>query len=135
MVKFIAKKKNFFFGKKKNLKYAIIVFKRTHSNIFITLLDLNNKVIICKSSGISKVGDSKKKKIAPQAIENIVKDLSSYFILYKISFVNIFLKVRITVHILNLVRELERYGIKISSFVDIKRLPHNGLRGKNLRRV
>jgi ribosomal protein S11 len=111
------------------------VFKRKHSNIFITLLDLRKKVIICKSSGIAKVGDSKKKKIAPQAIEKIVKYLSRYFDLYKISIVSVFLKVRVTVHLFNLIRELSRYGITIRAFVDIKRLPHNGLRGKNLRRV
>src|SRR5271155_3674624 len=99
----VVKKKNYFFGKKR-LKCAIIVFKRTHSNIFITLLDLKKKVIICKSSGIVKVGDSKKKKIAPQAIEKIIKELSIYFNLYKIVFVKILLKVRVTVHILNLVR-------------------------------
>jgi len=134
MIKIVEKKKKFFLGRRR-VKRALVVFKRTHSNIFITLLDLKKKVIICKSSGIVKVGDSKKKKIAPQAIEKIVKALSSYFYLYKISIVSILLKVRVSVHVLNLMRELSRYGIKIRSFVDVKRVPHNGLRGRNLRRI
>jgi len=41
---------------------AYLLFNRTYSNIFITLLDAKQKIIITKTSGISKVGNNKKKK-------------------------------------------------------------------------
>lgn len=130
---FLEKKSYFFFGT--STQKALLVYKKKHSNLFLTLMDLKKKVIVCKTSGIVKVGDKKKQKISPQSIELIVNKLISYLQLYAITTVIVLLKVKPTVHVFNLVRELTRNGIKIESFIDKKRKAHNGQRGRNLRRI
>ena len=121
---------NFFFNKVGNL-----VVNRSHSNIFITLLDKNNKVVICKSSGACDVGNSKKKKKSPQALENIVSKLINYFEMYNIKGLNIILKVKFSSHIVILVKELTDRGIKILKFINRQRVGHNGMRGRKIRRI
>jgi ribosomal protein S11 len=134
-MKSLQKKEHFFFGENLESLSAILIYKRTHSNIFITLLDNNKKVVICKSSGIVKVGDNKKQKVATQAIEQIADSLIKIFNFYKIVLVEILLKSNISLHIFSLVRLLLLKGIVIKSFLDIKRFAHNGMRGRNPRRV
>lgn len=45
----LKKNNNFFLGKSRN--FGRLYMRRTYSNIFITLTDMNNQVIICKTSG------------------------------------------------------------------------------------
>ena len=59
--KFKLKKNHFFFGNLK-LKIAKLYIRRSYTNVFITLCDLNNKVIICKSSGSSDNIKNKRRK-------------------------------------------------------------------------
>lgn len=63
---------------------AFIHIRRTYSNIFVTLTDLNANVIVCKSSGSSGIIRSKRRKKAPQALENIVNALMPYLKLYEL---------------------------------------------------
>lgn len=116
-------------------KTGNIVINRSHSNIFLTLLDIKLKVIICKSSGTSDVGDSKKKKKSPQAIENIISDLIPFFLKYNITRVNIILKVKFSSHVVILVKELMDNGIDIIKFISRQRVGHNGMRGRKIRRI
>ena len=44
-------KNHFFFGFKKEFNVARVFLRRTYTNIFITLTDLHDKVIVCKTSG------------------------------------------------------------------------------------
>ena len=73
-------KLHFNFGDKDN-KTAKIYLRKTWSNIFITLCDLKNKVIICKTSGNSKISESKRRKKIAMAIETIMKYLYNETIL------------------------------------------------------
>ncbi len=61
---------------------AKLYFRKSFSNIFITLTDLCSQTIVCKTSGCSGVKSSKRAKKSPYAIENIVKELNVYFKLY-----------------------------------------------------
>lgn len=61
---------------------AKLYFRKTFSNIFLTLTDLCSKTIVCKTSGCSGVRNSKRAKKSPYAVENIVKELNIYFKLY-----------------------------------------------------
>lgn len=81
---FMAKrlKKKIHFNSKRHT--AVIYSNKSYTNISVTLTDLKRKVIIRKSSGSSGIEGSKRRKIAPQAIENILKEMSQYFKLYKI---------------------------------------------------
>jgi len=122
-------------GKKKN-KIAKIYIKRTYTNIFITLTDLNNKVIICKTSGSSdnSIFNKRRKKI-PQAIEKIIFKINNYLKLYNITNIHLILKMRIKSHVYTLLSKLYSYGIKISSITSKRLIAHNGVKGRNLRRL
>jgi ribosomal protein S11 len=132
MKKFLIRKKHFVFGPKGS---AYLILNKVHSNIFITLTDYNNKVIICKTSGMCDVGTTKKKKTAPNAVENIVKGLALFFKTYDIRVVDIIIRFKITNHMLILVKELLALGVAIRYFLLRMRLSHNGLRGRKIRRV
>jgi len=132
MKKDLVKKKHFYFGFE---GVAFLIFDKTHSNIFVTLLDSKMRVIACKTSGSSNVGFSKKKKKAPQAVENIIKSLDAVFKLYKIKSLDIVLRFRITNHFLILMKELSSLGIVIRRFLQRLRVGHNGMRGRKPRRV
>jgi len=125
--------KKFILGDK--IKIAKIYIKRTYTNIFVTLTDLNNKVIICKTSGSSdKIYNKRKKRIA-QAVEKIVLKLKKYFKLYNIMYVHIILKMKIKAHVYTLLSKLHLYGLKILSIKSKKLIAHNGVKGRNLRRL
>jgi ribosomal protein S11 len=132
MKKHLVKKKHFFFGLDGS---AFLIFDKTHSNIFVTLLDSKMKVIICKTSGSSNVGFSKKKKKAPAAVENIIKSLDKIVKLYRIKSLDIILRFKITNHFLILMKELSSLGITIRRFLQRLRIGHNGMRGRKPRRV
>ena len=74
---------HFNLGKKK-LKIAKLCIRRTYTNIFITLCDLNNKVIICKTSGSSDNIHNKRRKRIAQSVEKIMLSIRKFFRLYKI---------------------------------------------------
>jgi ribosomal protein S11 len=61
MVKYLIKKEHFYFGKEPFL--AFLTIKRTFSNIFISLLDRDFRVIITKTSGNFIFGNKKKKNL------------------------------------------------------------------------
>src|SRR5882724_7217201 len=129
MINNLVFKKHFFFGNLKNFKkkkVAILVVNRVNSNIFITLMDQNKKVIVCKSSGSCFVGKKKKQKTNYQALELIVPALVVYLKLYSVEHLQLFLKVKVNFHVHTLLKELSLNNIKIISFHDRIRLPHNG---------
>lgn len=66
----LVKKNHFFFGP--NSAVGLLYMKKSNSNIFLTLTDLNHKVIVCKTSGLMIKG-SKRKKKAPYALELLLK--------------------------------------------------------------
>jgi ribosomal protein S11 len=130
------KLKNFFLGEEYlNNKIAKIYIKKTYTNIFITLCDLKNKVIICKTSGSSdKIYNKRKKRIA-QAVEKIIFRIKKYLKLYKIMYIHLILKMKVKAHIYTLLSKLHSYGIKILSIKSKKIIAHNGVKGRNLRRL
>jgi ribosomal protein S11 len=112
-----------------------IYLNRSYTNIFITLTDLNDKVIICKTSGTSGLVGSKRRKNVPQAIENIMKNLFSYLRLYKISNIEIVLKIKINIFFHYLLKELTYYNINIIGYTVHRAIAFNGTKGRKLRRI
>jgi ribosomal protein S11 len=128
----LERKELFFLGNAE--KSAKIHIKKSFSNIFITLTDLHDKVIICYSSGSSMEIVSKRQKSSPYAVESIVKKLLFYLRLYKIKSLQIILKLKVSSHVFFLIKELNFYGFTISSIFEKKCLPHNGVRSRKLPR-
>ena len=130
----LLKVKNFYFGNNETIIGKLFI-KRSYSNIFVTLTDLNNKVIICKTSGSSdKIFNKRKKKVA-QAIDKITFKIKNFLKLYNILNVHIILKMKIKTHVYTLLSKLHLYGIKVISIKSKKKLAHNGVKGRNLRRL
>lgn len=130
----IKKDKNFILGTT-NIT-ANIHIKRTYTNIFITLTDLNNNVIVCVTSGSADntITNRRRKKIA-LAVEKIVSTLNYFFKLYEIKFVNVILKMKAKAHIYTLLSKLIYYGLIVLSISSRKILAHNGVKGRRLRRL
>lgn len=135
MMRVKVKKKNYFNLGNLKIKKAKVYLKRSYTNIFITLADLEGRVILCRTSGSSGISGSKRKKRAPQAIEMIVQNLLPVLKLYKIKSVEIILRSRISSYFHYLVKELNYYGIKILGFTIRRKVAHNGVRGRKQRRV
>jgi ribosomal protein S11 len=137
MVKYkYLKLKKFYLGVDKiNNKIAKIYIKKTYTNIFVTLCDLKNKVIICKTSGSSdKIYNKRKKRIA-QAVEKIIFRIKKYLKLYKIMYIHLIIKMKVKSHVYTLLSKLHSYGIKILSIKSKKIRAHNGVKGRKLRRL
>jgi len=128
-------KDKFIFNNTKNNNLAYLVFNKSFSNLFITLLDLNKRVVICKTSGECCGSNLKKTKKSSQSIENIIERLVYYFELHQIQNFHIILKVKFTSHIVVLVKELMDRGYNIRQFSSQLVIAHNGLRGRKLRRI
>src|SRR5271168_4509138 len=126
------KLKNFTLGEK---KIAKIYIKRTYTNIFITLTDLKDKVIICKTSGSSDSIHNKRKKRIAQAVEKIILKIKKYLKLYNIMYIHLILKMKVKAHVYTLLSKLHSYSIKILSITSKKLIAHNGVKGRNLRRL
>lgn len=127
-------KRRLFFGAKKG-RCAKLYLRRTFSNIFLTLTDLKNKVIICKTSGSSGIKGSKRRKKVPYALEVILKVMSSFFKLHKINAVQIVLKMRVNAFLYAVLRELSHYNITVVRFTVRRSIAFNGTKGRKLRRL
>lgn len=132
MMKKLRKKDNFFFS---NKGVAKLYLRCSYSNIFLTLTDLNDHVIICHTSGSSdKTTRSKRRKKAPQTIEPIMRKLKPFIDLYNIRNIEIINKTKVSAVFRALVKELEFYNILILSIKWVHILAHNGVRGRKNRK-
>lgn len=113
---------------------ANLYIRRTWTNIFVTITDMQNQVLICKSSGMVIDSKNKRLKKAPQSLETIVLEVSKILKENNIHSVNIILKSRITQHIYTLVRELLYRNISVASFINNFSIPYGKLRERVKRR-
>jgi len=130
--KYRFRKDHFFFGNKKIINLYI---KRTYTNIFITLCDLNDKVIICKTSGSSDNIKNKRRKRIAQAVEKIIFHIRKIIKLYDIININLILKMKVKSHVYTLISRLKYYGLNIMSISIRRAIAHNGVKGRNIRRL
>lgn len=130
----IKKNKSFFFGLID--KTANIHIKRTYTNIFITLTDLNNNVIVCVTSGSAdNTITNKRRKTIALTVEKIVLALNHFLKLYEIKYVNVILKMKVKAHIYVLLTKLVYYGLIVLNIYSKKLLAHYGVKGRKLRRL
>jgi ribosomal protein S11 len=130
--KFKIRKNHFFFGVKKIAKLYI---RRTYTNIFITLCDLNDKVIICKTSGSSDNIKNKRRKRIAQAVEKIMLYIRKTMKLYKLVNIYLILKMKVKSHVYTLLSRIKYYGLNILNISSRRAIAHNGVKGKNIRRL
>ena len=112
-------------------KTARLFLKPSFSNLIMTLTDLNNKVVICKTSGSAGLLGSKRRKKSPQAIETIVQAILPYLRLHKILNIQIVLKMRLKSHFYILLKELQYNGLNITSYIIRRKVAFMVLKGVN----
>jgi ribosomal protein S11 len=86
MKKKLIVKQHYRFGK---FHKARLHLRKSYSNIFLTMTDLRNQVVICKSTGNSEIVGNKRKKKSPHSLENMVEFLKLFLKLYSIQTVQI----------------------------------------------
>jgi ribosomal protein S11 len=129
-------KKNFFFGTRLDIIMAKMYLRRSYTNIFLTLTDLNDKVITCITSGISdKTLQNKRRKKLAQTVEKIITVFKHIFDFYGIKYIQIVLKIKAKAHLYTLINRLNFYGLKILSITSRRLIAHNGIKGRRLRRL
>ena len=127
------KNNKFFFGLDNNI--AKLYLRKTYTNIFLTLTDINNKVIICRTPATAERLWNKRSIINIYAMERIIYDMCYLLKLFKIQYVHLVLKSRAKAHAFFLLEKLKNYGIIIKSMKLKKVFSHNGVRGKKFRRI
>jgi|ERR1700742_1574502 ribosomal protein S11 len=127
----IQKKSHIFF------KYGIghLLFFQKYSNIFLVLKTENRKHVVTLTSGSCKLGKTKKQKMSPFNVNLIIKELKQYCKIYNINRVRFFLRSTINKHYYNILKYLTLYGIKLIEINYMLHMPHNGVRGRKLRRL
>lgn len=125
------RRKNFFLRKKKSIVGQIHI-NRTGSNIFLTLTDLKGKAITTCCSGF--VGFVKNKKVSPQAAYASALRIIGVAKKMYIFNVEIVLHMRVNIFVYSVVRALMSNGLHVRVFYSKIAVPHNGIRGKHLRR-
>lgn len=120
-----------------NFKIGKLHLRCTYSNIFITLTDLKNQAIKCHTSGraFMYITKSKRRKITPHAIENIMWEFVPVIDKYKITHVIVVLKVARKAFGNFLLKELKYHNLGVYKVIIKKRVAFNGMRGKKLRRI
>jgi len=118
-------------------KYGIghLTFFQKYSNVFLVLNTENKEHVITLTAGSCQLGKTKKQKISPFNISLMIKELKAYCTIYNITRVRFFLKSNINKHYYNIVKYLGLNDIKILEIGYVLHVPHNGIRGRKLRRI
>lgn len=129
--KMLQKKDHIFF------KYGIghVLFFQKYSNVFLVLKTEKKKHVITLTAGSCKLGNTKKQKISPFNINLMIRNLKDYCKLYGIYRIRFFLRSSINKHYYNIMKYLSLYNIKVMEVGYVLHLPHNGIRGRKLRRI
>ena len=112
-----------------------IYFFKRHSNLFLVFFDSRRKHIVTLTSGYCKLGRTRKQKIAALNMSGIVKILKTFLDKYKIKYLRLYIRQRLTYYLYNLRKLLKLYNLLI---VDAKFLlyrSHTKKRGRTLRRI
>jgi ribosomal protein S11 len=118
-------------------KYGIghLLFFQKYSNVFLVLKTESKQHVVTLTGGSCRFGRTRKQKISPFNISIMIQDLKEYCDIYKITRVRFFFKSVINKHYYNIMKYLALNNIKIMEIGYVLHQPHNGMRGRKLRRV
>lgn len=119
--------------------YISLIFsiKQTYNNFFITLTDSSGGVLKHTSGGASKLRGAKRRTyisaemVTTKFLDEFENDFSS---ILEVCQVVVFLRTKPNV-ITNTIIDKCAGRFPIVQFVEIQKIPHNGMRGKKLRRL
>lgn len=129
------KKKNTkFFLQRKDEIVAKLFLRKSFTNIFLTLTDLRERVIYTLSGGMCALKNNKREKLAPFIVEVMTKKILEILNKFKIRNIEIIVRSFFRVHLRVLVYQLVRNNFIINVIKDRRIVPHNGVRGRALKR-
>lgn len=118
---------HFDFGPHPTRNYASVYLRKTPGRkLVFTLTDMVGKVIFCSTSGA--VGGTKKFRRSPYVVEPMFRRMLQYLKFFKIDYLQIFLKMRVSGHVFSFFNECRMHGISIHSIIECFNVPHNGVR-------
>ena len=112
-----------------------IYFFKRHSNLFLVFFDSKKKHVVTLTSGFCKLGRTKKLKVAALNMLGLVKTLKIYLDKYKIKFLRLFIKQRLTYYLYNLRKLLKLYNFLIIDSKFLLYKSHTKKRGRTVRRI
>ena len=127
MIKF--KKFRFFRG------IGNIYFFKRHSNLFLVFFDSKRKHIVTLTSGFCKLGRTKKQKVAALNMLGLVKTLKTYLDKYKVKYLRLYIKQRLTYYLYNLRKLLKLYNLLIVDSRFLLYRSQTKKRGRTVRRI
>lgn len=132
----IKNRRRVFYFNKYNLQFTgnLFFFKR-HSNLFLVLSNNKMKHLITVTSGLSKLGKNKKKKISPFNMLGLVTFLKSHLVKNDIRFLNFYFKQRFSRHFFNLKKMLRFSGIKVSKYIFLLYKSYGLSKKRSIRRI
>jgi hypothetical protein len=129
MIKYKIRKFKFFRG------IGNIYFFKRHSNLFLVFFDSRRKHIVTLTSGLCKLGRTKKQKVAALNITGLVKTLKIYLDKYKIKYLKLYIRQRLAFHLYNLRKILRLYNYLIVKSKFLLYQSHTKKRGRTIRRI
>jgi ribosomal protein S11 len=128
-----AKPGRFFFKSIHGLKMRLF-FRKTFTNIFITLADLHNRVVFSLSAGMCSEKNNRRNKVAPFIIEAMALKLIQILRSFKIVALAIIMRSSLRSHLRILISKLSKFNYKITAINDRRIVAHNGVRGRAIKR-
>lgn len=116
------------------IKLGNLIFFKRYSNLFIVFL-IKKKHIVTLTSGICKMGKTKKQKTASHNMLNMVNKLLEYLHRWNIKYVNFIIKQKISSHFFNFQKLLKMNNIVIKSYKYIFKQQHGFRRKRKYRRI
>lgn len=115
--------------------HGFLLFFKRHSNLFLVFLDSSKKHVITITSGLCNKGKTRKQKVSPLNMGNLIEKLKLYLNLYKVQTLTLLIRQRIPYYLKKLKNLLKFYNITLSNFVFILKRCHGFKRGRTPRRV
>jgi ribosomal protein S11 len=113
---------------------GLLFLRKSFTNIFLTLTDINKKVVFALSAGQCVEKNNRRGKVAPFVIEAMAARIIKVLQAFNIKFVTIIMRTSLRVHVRILVSKLIRERYQISSILDRRITAHNGVRARALKR-
>lgn len=136
-LKLINKTNNYLIGylSRTRRRHLLLHMRKTRTNIFFTLTNLNaNKVFFVITAGLCCYGN-KRRKNSLQTVELMIDKLLIFLRRYNIKGLHIKLKSKLPSYLRTLVKDFKYRGFSILSFEDLKKVAHNGVRVRKIRRT
>jgi len=126
---------NFKFTGKWKQHYCRVHMRKSFTNIFITLTDLQDKVIHTTSIGQFSKINNKRVKLSPVIYLKMIRKFFQFMRKLKFRKYEMILRSRFGHHLITFVRESLYYGLRPFRLINRRIVAHNGVRARHIRRI